>query len=91
MIPGLIGRWVFRGRVAQVEFSPGTKGAKAGIVVFEGSSGNLSLSIGGCAFVYEEPREAQPDVLEEAEAITISSLSIFFQSNEAFLAYELRE
>ena len=89
--PGVDWTMGIRGRVAQAEFSPGTKGAKAGIVVFEGSSGNLSLSIGGCAFVYEEPREAQPDILEEAEATTISSLSIFFPSNEAFLAYELRE
>jgi hypothetical protein len=37
------------------------------------------------------PREARPDILEEAEATTISSLSIFFPSNEAFLACELRE
>ena len=52
--PGVDWTMGIRGRVAQAEFSPGTKGAKAGIVVFEGSS--------GCAFVYEEPREAQPDV-----------------------------
>ena len=30
----------------------------AGIVVFDGGSGNLSLALGGCAFVYEEPYEA---------------------------------
>ena len=46
---------------------------------------------GGCAFVYEEPREAQSDIREDAEFTTLSALSIFFPSNEAFLAYELRE
>ena len=80
-----------RGKVSQVTFSPGAKGPKAGIVVFDGGSGNLSLSVGGCAFVYEEPHEAQPVVRGEAEFTTISALSIFFPSNEAFVAYELRE
>ena len=89
--PGVNWTMGIRGRVAQVECSPGTKGPNSGSVVFESSSGTLSLSMGGCAFVYEEPREAQPDILEEAESTTISSLSIFFPSNEAFLAYELRE
>ena len=80
-----------RGKVSQATFSPGAKGPKAGIVVFDGGSGNLSLSVGGCAFVYEEPHEAQPVVRGEAEFTTISALSIFFPSNEAFVAYELRE
>jgi len=80
-----------RAKVSQVTFSPGEKGPKAGIVVFDGGSGNLSLSVGGCAFVYEEPHEAQPVVRREAEFTTISALSIFFPSNEAFVAYELRE
>ena len=80
-----------RGKVSQVTFSPQTKGPKAGIVVFDGGSGNLSLSIGSCAFVYEEPHEAQPVVRGEAEFTTISALSIFFPSNEAFVAYQLRE
>ena len=80
-----------RGKVSQVTFSPGEKGPKAGIVVFDGGSGNLSLSVGGCSFVYEEPYEAQPVVRGEAEFTTISALSIFFPSNEAFVAYELRE
>ena len=80
-----------RGKVSQVTFSPGAKGHNAGIVVFDGGSGNLSLSVGGCAFVYEEPHEAQPMVQGEAEFTTISALSIFFPSNEAFVAYELRE
>jgi len=51
----------------------------------------LSLSVAGCAFVYEEPHEAQPVVRGEAEFTTLSALSIFFPSNEAFVAYELRE
>jgi hypothetical protein len=80
-----------RGKVSQVTFSPGAIGPKTGIVVFNGDSGNLSLSVGGCAFVYEEPHEAQPVVRGDAEFTTISALSIFFPSNEAFVAYELRE
>ena len=80
-----------RGKVSQVTFSPGARGHKTGIVIFDGGSGNLSLSVGGCAFLYEEPHEAQPVVRGEAEFTTISALSIFFPSNEAFVAYELRE
>ena len=80
-----------RGKVSQVTSSSGAKGPRVGIVVFDGGSGNLSLSVGGCAFVYEEPHEAQPVVRGEAEFTTISALSIFFPSNEAFVAYELRE
>jgi len=89
--PGVDWSMGIRGKVSQVTFSPGAKGPKAGIVVFDGGSGNLSLSVGGCAFVYEEPHEAQPVVRGEAEFTTISALSIFFPSNEAFVAYELRE
>jgi len=91
MNPASIGPWA-RGRTyPKSRFSPGAKGPKAGIVVFDGGSGNLSLSVGGCAFVYEEPHEAQPIVRGEAEFTTISALSIFFPSNEAFVAYALRE
>ena len=89
--PGVDWSIGIRGKVSQVTFSPGAKGPKTGIVVFDGGSGNLSLSVGGCAFVYEEPHEAQPVVRGEAEFTTISALSIFFPSNEAFVAYELRE
>ncbi len=64
---------------------------KAGTVVLEGPSGTLLLSIGGCVFVFEEPREAKPVVREEAESTTISALSVFFQSNEVFVFYELRD
>ena len=56
-----------RGKVSHVTFSPGAIGPKTGIVVFDGASGNLSMSVGGCAFVYEEPHEAQPVVRGEAE------------------------
>ncbi len=80
-----------RGKVSEVTFSPGVKGPKAGIVVFDGGSGNLSLSVAGCAFVYEEPHEAQPVVRGEAQFTTLSALSIFLPSNKAFVAYELRE
>ena len=80
-----------RGKVSHVTLSAGAKGPKAGIVVFDGGSDNLSLSVGGCAFVYEEPQEAQPVIRGDAEFTTLSALSIFFPSNEAFVAYELRE
>lgn len=89
--PGVHWSMGMRGKVSQVTFSPGSTGPKGGIVVFDGGSGNLSLSVGGCAFVYEEPHEAQPVVRGEAEFTTISALSIFFPSNEAFVAYEVRE
>jgi hypothetical protein len=89
--PGVDWSMGMRVNVSQVTLSPDGKGQKAGTVVFDGGSGNLSLSIGGCAFVYEEPHEAQPVVRGEAEFTTLSALSIFFPSNEAFVAYELRE
>jgi hypothetical protein len=54
-------------------------------------TGNLSLSIGLCTFVYEEPREAKLVVRAEAEDTTVSALSVFFPSNEVFVFYELRE
>jgi hypothetical protein len=80
-----------QGTVSKASVNPETKGKKAGTVVLEGPSGTLSLSIGGCAFVYEEPREAKPVVREEAESSSVSALSVFFPSNEVFVFYELRE
>jgi hypothetical protein len=80
-----------QGNVSKVSVNPDTKGKKAATVVFEGPSGTLTLSIGGCAFVYEEPREAKPVVREEAESTTVSALSVFFPSSEVFVFYELRE
>ena len=80
-----------QGKVSKVSVNPDTKGKKAGTVVFETPGGTLSLSIGGCSFVYEEPQEAKPVVREEAESTTVSALSVFFPSNEVFVFYELRE
>jgi hypothetical protein len=40
-----------RGKVSQVTFSPGAIGPKTRIVVFDGGSGNLALSVGGWAVV----------------------------------------
>jgi hypothetical protein len=80
-----------QGRVSKVSFDANAKGKKAGTVSLEATGGSLSLSIGGCAFVYEEPREAKKDVREEAETATMSALSVFFPSNEVFVFYELRE
>lgn len=80
-----------QGRVSEVSIEPNMKGKKAGTVVLEAPAGNLSLSIGLCTFVYEEPQEAKPVVRAEAESTTVSALSVFFPSNEVFVFYELRE
>jgi len=45
----------------------------------------------GRRFFYEDYRNAPPDQREAAEALTLSALSIFFPTDEAFLVYELRE
>jgi len=60
-------------------------------IVFEGSNGDLALSLGNCRILYQEPREARPEIREEAESETLSRLSIFFPNDEAFLFYEIRE
>ena len=80
-----------QGKITEVRIDESIKGAKAAMVVLEATGGHLSLSIGHCAFVYEEPREAKPDVRAEAESATLSALSVFFPSNEVFVFYELRE
>src|SRR5262249_2893723 len=80
-----------QGKIAEVTIDANKKGKKAAMVVLEATSGKLSLSIGHCAFVYEEPREAKPDVRAEAESATVSALSVFFPSNEVFVLYELLE
>jgi hypothetical protein len=80
-----------QGHVSESSIDPTTKGKKAGTVVLQAPTGNLSLSIGLCTFVYEEPREAKPVVRAEAEDTTVSALSVFFPSNEVFVFYELRE
>ena len=43
--------------------------------MFETPGSTLSLSIGVCSFVCEEPREAKPVVRDEAESMTVSALS----------------
>ena len=43
-----------------LSIDPTKKGKKAGTVILQAPTGNLSLSIGLCTFVYEEPREAKP-------------------------------
>jgi len=63
---------------------------KQEIVEFEGPTGNLSLHVRRCRFVYGEAREAPAGMRESAEAETVSSLSIFFPYDEGFLFYELR-
>ncbi len=80
-----------QGKITEATIDAGIKGNKSGRVVLATTSGNLSLNIGICAFVYQEPREAKPDVRAEAEFATLSALSVFFPSNEVFVFYELRE
>jgi hypothetical protein len=64
-----------------------------GFVEFEGPAAcDLSLSLKQCRrFLYEDYRNAPPDQREAAEALTLSALSMFFPSDEAFLFYEMRE
>jgi len=80
-----------QGQMSEASIDPIKKGKKAGTVMLQAPTGNLSLSIGHCTFVYEEPREAKPVVRAEAESTTVSALSVFFPSNEVFVFYELRE
>jgi len=80
-----------QGKITEVSIDTSIKGKKAARVVLQATGRSLSLSIGHCAFVYEEPREAKPDVRAEAELATVSALSVFFPSNEVFVFYELRE
>jgi len=78
-------------RVSQVLSSVEERTSK-GIVEFEGHTGNfLSLAIGHCRIVYGDPREASPENRAEAEATTVSALSILFPDEEGFHFYELRE
>jgi len=78
-------------QMSEASLDPIKKGKKASTVMLQAPTGNLSLSIGLCTFVYEEPREAKPVVRAEAEDTTVSALSVFFPSNEVFVFYELRE
>jgi len=80
-----------QGKIADVTIDASIKGKKAAGVVLEATGANLSLSIGHCAFVYEEPREAKADVRAEAESATLSAMSVFFPSNEVFVFYELHD
>jgi hypothetical protein len=80
-----------QGQMSEASIDPIKKGKKAGTVMLQAPTGSLSLSIGLCTFVYEEPREAKPVVRAEAEDTTVSALSVFFPSNEVFVFYELRE
>src|SRR5215471_8622162 len=66
--------------------------SERGFIQFEGPAGKLSVSLKHCRrFFYEDHRNAPPDQREAAEALTLSALSIFFASDEAFLLYEMRE
>jgi hypothetical protein len=78
-------------KVSRVTQPTDTGGSKTAIVEFEGPTGNLSVSLSRCRFVYEDPREASSDVREEAEMMSVSALSVFFSYDEGFIFYEMRE
>ena len=78
-------------KVSRVTQPADTGGSKKAIVEFEGPTGNLAVSLGGCRFVYADPREATSDVREDAEMMSVSSLSVFFPYDEGFIFYEMRE
>ena len=80
-----------RGRISKVSMSEGAMSSRARTVVFEGLAGNLSLSMDGCAFSYDEHCQGPPSFRERAEITIVSRLFIFFPSNEAFVVYELQE
>ena len=77
-------------RVSRVTTSSGGGASKKAIVEFEGRTGNLSVSIGRCHFEYQDPREAESDIREEAQDMTVSGLFVFFRDKEGFQFYELR-
>jgi hypothetical protein len=80
-----------RGTVSEVSVSQGTMSSKAVMVVFKGVAGNLSLSMDGCAFSYDQRCEGPPSFGGEEQITVVSRLFIFFPSNEAFVVYELQE
>lgn len=86
-------RWTMHQHVHVSRLTPPPEGERSTktIVQFEGSSGTLSLSIGECRFAYDEPRAAGRDDREEAEALTVSALSVLFPSEACFHFYELRD
>ena len=85
-------RWTMNQHVKVLRvLAPAASGeSNKAIVEFEGPSGTLSISLSGCRFVYEEPREGSSDVRDEAEAFTVSALSLLFPSDECFTFYEMR-
>jgi len=80
-----------RGRVSDVSVPQSTMSSKAVMVAFKGVAGDLSLSMDGCAFSYDQTCEGSLSLREEAEITSVSCLFIFFPSNEMFVVYELRE
>jgi hypothetical protein len=76
------------GRETQEILSEGKIASKIGtVVVFEGLSGGISVLMETCAFTYREHCEG-PTFLPPS---TGAALSIFLESNELFVVYELQE
>jgi len=73
-----------QGQMSEASIDPIKKGKKAGTVYVTSADRNLSLSIGLCTFVYEEPREAKPVVRAEAESTTVQRSQCSSPSNEVF-------
>jgi len=80
-----------RGRVSDVSVPQSTMSSKAVMVAFKGVAGDLSLSMDGCAFSYDQICEGPPSLRGEARITAASCLFIFFPSNEMFVVYELPE
>ena len=80
-----------RGTVSQVSVCQGTISSKVGRVVFESPAGNLSLSIDSCVFSYDAACERPPFLKLDDRSKVLSCLFIFFPTNEAFVAYEVKE
>jgi hypothetical protein len=79
-----------RGQVLEVSGSSEASSSTAWTVRFEGTTGNLSLSLENCMFSYDENREGPPFLQGEARIEDASCLNIFFPSNETFVVYQLR-
>lgn len=76
--------------VSRVTTSTSAGDSTKAIVEFEGRTSNFSVSIGRCHFEYQDPREADSDIREEAKDVAVSGLFVFFPHKEGFHFYELR-
>ena len=80
-----------QGHVSEASIDATKKGKKAGAVVLQAPTGNLSLSL-VFALLYTKNHGKRSQLCEQKLRIRqVSALSVFFPSNEVFVFYELRE